>query len=136
MSCNLIKGGDYKHAEAVYGNMNNQHKGADGAIAVKQAGGRNKKGGMVEQMLVPLTLVAANTLIPKRRKSQKGGGSELSALQPAKVCGGKMLQEIAVPLALVVANNTLKKRSSYNNKYNKYKKSKKNYRKSRFTRRK
>ena len=121
MSCNAQKmqGGDYKYAEAVYGKANEQYAAqGSNVIASKQFNG-GKKGGMVEQMLVPLTLVAANTLIPKRRKSQKGG---VPPLQPAKVCGGKMLQEIAVPLALVVVNNTLKQRSSYNNKYNKYNK--------------
>jgi hypothetical protein len=136
----VVAGGDYKYAEQVYGKAGDQHAapGGGNVIAMKPASGgrksrKDKKGGMNQQMLVPLALVAANTFI-KGRKSQKGGFEpepQPSSLQPT-VFGGKMLEELAAPVALVMANNTLKRRSRSNKRY---KKSKKQYRKSRSTRR-
>ena len=137
-----MKGGDASnYAIKVFGDMNNQHAASkiDNTIASTyvSTGGKKskkiKKGGMDPLILAPIVLVAANTLI-KRRKTQKGGfepASQSCSLQSNAFSGGKMLEELAVPVALVIANNTLKRRR----KSNKGHKSKKQYRKSRSTRR-
>lgn len=69
-----MKGGDWKFAEAVYGSAGNQHAvGQTNVIAsnyVSNGGSKNKKnkGGFIP-MLVPLTLVAANTMIKSRKST-------------------------------------------------------------------
>lgn len=135
----VVKGGDYAYASAVYGGVDAQHAVPNGGNLITMnhvsnnnpvsGGKKSKKGGMLKEMLVPIVLVAANTLI-KRRKSQKGGfkSADTSSLNAMSFSGGQTLQG-SVPLALVMANNFVKRRGRSN------KKSKKNYRKSRSTRR-
>ncbi len=66
-----MKGGDYAFAEKVYGDMNDQHRANENSNVIAAKGGkrRNKKGGMYEPILVPVALVAANTIIKSRKST-------------------------------------------------------------------